>query len=678
MERNGNGSEWRGMARGGLIVLLLVGAATCSSNLGEPQSVVHSPFERGITDDDFRSAGGCPDCSIAARSNVALPLTGKTFAQVKLVSASESRLAALDEHGNVVDPRALLAAEGAAKLARQGKLRDDAYARSLTSSSELVRVSIWADVRDEHAPRNQILANSTLRASHQAQTANRLRSATSKVTRWLDARGFRIYDLGIETPLITADVPASALTALGHLDGVALVHVMQPEVLAGFTWFDTVKGPAAHAIVSSVAGGLAYCNGEGWQPDDYTYLSPFQIFDSGALANSHTTWTSELVSATASTRMAPGASHHVASWSGSNKYNAWSWCYGLGIHNLNRSAGVGTGPMGPQADDMAQDYYVYHWPYPLITLAGGNCATSSGALIACNNSNNVRNVYVGNRGYNALVVGASDGNVTTQTSDDFLAVFSQYSNPITTNGDHELPNLVAPGDENTGYSGNNISSASTGNRGTSASAPIVLGTVLLMKTQDSSFDYWPEMTRATIMTASTRPVDGARTVRVDGGDKKHGAGLLNAAVAVELADPSYHSWGTNNPGMAAGRDSQCVDFSTDFPSGKFGPYNIATSINGRLRVVAAWDATAQGCDTTNGSGCTGVNIDGDLDLYVMRWTGSSWVPACWSTSYDSSWELCDLAVNAGETYKVELVKSSTNSTGTCLGIAWNNYNPSAE
>jgi hypothetical protein len=684
----GEGEVIRGqetMRAGTFAALVAVGVVSCSNQPTETTSI-EAPLVAGITDDAFRTAADCPDCAVLTRSTVNLPLTGKVFTQVKLAStkAQAAHAAALDGDGKKVDPRALLAAEGAAKIARQGKLRDDAYARSLTSSEELVPIAIWADFRDRHLPRELMIANSTLRITYQADAASRLQAATSKITRWLDARGFRTYDRGIDSPLITADVPASALAALGRLDGVAIVHLKQPEVLASFNWYDAVKGPAAHAVVGAV-GGLPFCNGEGWQPDDYTYTpAPAgQIFDSTAITSPHTRWTSELIAATTSIRMAPGASLYMASWhpTTGSMYDAWSWCYGLGIHNMNRSAGIGFGPLAPQADDMAQDYYAYHWPWPTITLAAGNCANAQGFVIACDYDTNVRNVFVGNRSYNTLIVGASDGKDTSQTNDDALGTFSQYLNPNTTNGDHELPNLVAPGDEINGF-GINVSSATHATRGTSASAPITLGTVLLMKTRDSGFNYWPEMVRATVMTASTHPVfqGTGRTVRLgDPVDHRHGAGLLNAAVAVSLADPNYYVSGPNNPGTSQGRTARWYDFSTDFPNSVSEPYNIVAWNGGRLRVVAAWDATAQGCEYADGSGCTGDTLDGDLDLRVSRWTLSGWTTACISTSYDSAWEICDVAVvEAGDIYKAELIKYTTTASGTYVGIAWNNYSVSAE
>lgn len=306
--------------------LVLTGIASCGPR-AERESSVQSPLVSGITDDTLRAAAACPDCAVIARSTVTLPLTGKTFTDLKLVSATGAlpHAAAVDIDGKVVDSRALIAAEGAAKITRQGKLRDDAYSRSSGSSSELVPIEIWADFGDQHAPREQILSNSTLRAANRAQTASRLHATTSKVTAWLDARGCRTYDRGLESPVITADVPASALAALGRLDGVAIVHLRYPDRLAGFAWFDTVRGPAAQATVSSAAG-LAFCNGEGGQPSVYTYLNvaPWQIFDATAQSTVHAKWTTELVSATTSFRMAPDALPYIAGWiaTPSDRYTA--------------------------------------------------------------------------------------------------------------------------------------------------------------------------------------------------------------------------------------------------------------------------------------------------------------------------------------------------------------------
>src|SRR5262245_51576677 len=108
------------MRLGGLAALLALGIASCSDVSRETASA-QAPLVVGLTDDAFRGAAGCPDCTVIARSTVTLPLTGKVFTEVKLASASMqvAPTAALDGQGNAVDPPALLAAEGTAKMARQ-------------------------------------------------------------------------------------------------------------------------------------------------------------------------------------------------------------------------------------------------------------------------------------------------------------------------------------------------------------------------------------------------------------------------------------------------------------------------------------------------------------------------------------------------------------------------------
>jgi hypothetical protein len=314
---------------------------------------------------------------------------------------------------------------------------------------------------------------------------------------------------------------------------------------------------------------------------------------------------------------------------------------------------------------MAQDYYALHWPYPITALAAGNCGDN------CTTDCSTVSHVVANKSYNALIVGGSDDHTTDATSDDTMAVFSPYGNPTTTHGDFELPNLVAPAI--------GIDSASITNFcGTSGATPQVLGTALLMKARDTSFADWPEMTRASILATAVAGVDNAtRTTRLGGGvgDIKQGAGLLNSNRAVILADPANHR-APNSTGAEEGRNAQYYSFSTDFTSNVSNDaYYINVSHTGRLRAAMAWDGTPSGCSTVDGSGCAGEVLDGDLDLHLDQWTGSSWTNVCSSTTYDSSWETCDIAVTNGDAYRIQFVKYATPAAGTYIGVAWYTYDP---
>jgi hypothetical protein len=306
------------------------------------------------------------------------------------------------------------------------------------------------------------------------------------------------------------------------------------------------------------------------------------------------------------------------------------------------------------------DYVATNSPYPIITASSMNCGQCSGADT------------VQNRGYNVLVVGGSNDNGTPTTSDDVIYSDSSWRNWSTPHGDFELPNMVAP-------SVCVDSSSSSCGSGTSAAAPITLGAALLAIAENSTYATWPEMMRASVMATATHSVNGGRTTYLGAGigDLKQGAGLLNSYWLVQLAASGYEH-GPNQSASPWGHHAQYYNFTTDFQAGggalSKDAYNIGIVGTGRLRVVMAWDSTATGCSLPN-SNCTADTLDGDLDLQIYSSSGGL---RCWSASYDSSWEICDLPVNAGETYSARFRRFATNATGTYVGIAWTNYNPSGE
>jgi hypothetical protein len=94
----------------------------------------------------------------------------------------------------------------------------------------------------------------------------------------------------------------------------------------------------------------------------------------------------------------------------------------------------------------------------------------------------------------------------------------------------------------------------------------------------------------------------------------------------------------------------------------------------RLRVVIAWDSTASNCNWPT-SDCTSDTLDADLDLEVRDQNGTL---VGLSDTWDSSWELCDIATTPGSTYAAYVRQWSTNASYTYLGVAWSAYSDSAE
>ncbi len=628
------------------------------------------------SDDALRAASGCSGCSVLVRSNsVALPLTGRSYVEAKLASSDQSLVASVaydGATGSVVDPTSLRHAESVARYARQGRLDDELYADSQASSPGTVPVWLWTEVTENPPPRAQLIADSTARHAYEAQRRAGLQAAASPVVAWLDSHGYTTYDRGLDTPEITADVPATALAEMGRLKGLAQAGYRHLTQHTANYWYDTVHTTSAHSIMGN-ASGTSFCNIDGVNVSSATYLNIYQTFNLLTAPYWHVTWTSELIAGTGTYAMAPSSTFFLADLNGSASppntlAQVLNWCEGVAGENYSTGF-VSSPPGGLTASDMDFDYMAKNWPYPIITASAGN-------------NNSPGDDTVSNRGYNFLVVGGDDDQSTSATSNDIMASFSSWRNPVTTHGDFELPNLVAPGV--------NVSSNSQTASGTSASAPITLGAALLALNADSYLTSWPEIIRAVVMATATHPIDpgpnpgsAVRTTSLPpaAGDIKQGAGLLNADALLLLAQPAFDI-GPGSAYMPQGYWGNSYNFSTDFnasgQSNDIFNISIPSGYSGnRLRVVMAWDSTASGgCPVSSPPvDCTADTIDADLDLWV---TNTSTGASVGSVTWDSSWEMVDLPVNPGDHFTVRFQRNATNATSTFIGTAWYTYNTANE
>jgi hypothetical protein len=609
---------------------------------------------------------------------ITLPLTNRTYVEAKVRDSVQRRTSkvAVDSSGTVVDSSALLAAERAAADVERGKLTAELYGLS-QSQGGTVPVWIWADVRETPPSKERLLTDKAFKDGYNSARLANVQAQTAKLTSWLDARGYPVYERGLRTPLVLADVPASALTDLGRVDGAAVIGYRRPENLTSAYWTQNIKVPAALAVVSSAAG-QSFCNTEPDYPYYGGYLSAPTYYSSVPAHGTHMEWTTELIS-TASAyaqndTVAPGATTFVGDWDSSTAPASWIWCFSQNANAINSSSeGDGYTAGGLQWRDMTWDYLAKNDPYPFMTTTSGNCQYSNGNPAACTSSG--AEYVVANRGYNYMIVGGAYED-SASTATDTIYSMSAYAN-WSPHGDYELPHVVAPADS--------VNSAGQTWSGTSASAPIVLGAALLARQQGSEYLYWwPEAMRSTILASSTHPVDttGRTTMLGGGADLKHGAGLLNTYALVQLASSANDSY-AGNTATANGRYAQTYYFGTDFNA--YGvakvPVNIQASTTGRLRVVLTFDSTSTGCTSGDNYGdCQADTLDADLDLYVYYSNGSSyWGPAGYSATQDGSWELVDIPVTAGSQYMAYIEYVGTPAQAeTYASVSWYNYTTDSE
>lgn len=476
---------------------------------------------------------------------------------------------------------------------------------------------------------------------------------------------------------------------------MAGVGLRQPEEpLSSWNWHTAVRANAAKTA-GATAAGTAICVMEHSLPtipSTFTLHAQRTTYFDTVNGGGH----SQIVLGVI--RDAVGNTHTIANQAQVLLANAnldgttcgdWDWC--LSTHSapiVNRSKSQIT---SGGVNEWEMDYRVKIPPYPLIVAAAGNSVDPDPSTSFQYGWHQVKN-----RAYNTMIVGAAadeydtasidddymmDGNAHPPGGDPSSMFGSSWLNPSTAHGDFELPHLVAHGER--------ISVAGTGfeppggGSGTSFAAPQVAAVAALMHSRDSTFVVWPELLRASLLATSVKTVVGQPAFTnlsayygYSGGktDVRQGSGMLNANSAYDIAAPAnFRAPGT--AGAGKGRHSMILaltgsNWNSTTNRSTFS-WNIAIESGmTRLRVAIAWDGTGTG--TIGGSGST--TLDADLDLEIVN---SSNVVVCNSTTYDGSWEACDLEVSSGQTYTARLVKWSNNASSTFFGIAWYNYHPSS-
>lgn len=302
-----------------------------------------------------------------------------------------------------------------------------------------------------------------------------------------------------------------------------------------------------------------------------------------------------------------------------------------GARVLNLSWGSNTS-LVPGLNDRFYDDIVINSFRTVVKSAGneaGGCNSGTG------------NVTSPGLGYNTVAVGNFDDKGTVSWSGDAMSSCSSWKDPLSTNGDRELPHLAAPG---TNISTTTTASPWTGNAGsgTSFAAPVVTGTVALMIQRNAALASWPEAVRAILMATATHNIEGATRL-----SELDGAGGLNALQADRAAaNIASAKWG--------GKSYTCSAPATDEVT------TMSLTSGKRLRTVVSWDSDTAYSDYAN-------RPSADLDLRVVNSSGTI---VASSSSFDNTYEIVDFTVPATGTYKLQVVKYRCDLSPRWLGWSW--------
>lgn len=647
---------------------MILGTAACSAD-NSPATGHTSAALAGdaFVQERFLAAAGCTGCRVLTVARLNLPRTARIAASAKIRSDDGTmREVTLLGDGTPSDGPTLIAAERAATP----KI-DPALGAWVKAALPTDRRWIWVVVGlVQNLPRREdvVRAGGAIVNRDDALTASG--KARQPLVDWASARGLQLGEGG--GPIVRVLASAKDVTDLAAMAAIVRVgtdeYPGRSESLPWSStseWGSTIHVPGATRVVRGF--GAKVCIKEDVRPDDYTHLSVVATANPTGPTGSHARASAGLVrnndvSAWPWVSVAPEASVYVANWLGySGSGGVDAWCASNGTTTLGYSYSVLGGAAGGLAGtDMQHDWLAKNSPYMLVVASAGAVDTSI-----------ANGYFVRNRGYNGLVVGGVDDRNTQATWDDLAAPSSAWGNPTTVHSDYELPHLAAPS--------NGALAAGATVSGTSAAAAMTAGVAALLDATDSSLQYWPEAKRAIILATAVRRADqGLITSLPLPVDGKIGAGVLDAAGAAALANPKWaaDAYGATTV-AAAGRLARTVTFASDIGTDGYltARWKAKATTNGRLRVVLTFDSTAA-CSGAGGT-CTADVPDVDMDLHIVKKTDGSWTPAgafvCSSSTYDSTWELCDIPVLAGEEYLILVRKYSSAAPATYVGVAWNSY-----
>jgi len=460
-----------------------------------------------------------------------------------------------------------------------------------------------------------------------------------------------------------------------------------PQYIANTTWVYTVNGPPCYTHVCLKPTGLyqtvciisrylpleqdlqylpsvgEYYTGTGSTRTDFPAAACSMINNSFPVSpNPFPPY--DTVDAERIHGVAPGASCYFANWEGTQNQNIGEPVYNGCVANGYRIWNYG---LTTEYQDGFFDYWVKHYPYPLITLPSGDAPY-------CDTDGSDYNP----RSYNTMTVNQANDMNTYDHSDDTLDGSPLWPNwegcwlnlehdPEWAPGfatDRERPLISAPniGD----YVGNWYALEDY-----SLPAPIVAGVAAQIHQMNTALQIWPEAVRAILMTTAVTDLDGdffdPDNSQID---EKDGAGEVYAVTATYLAGSDNYMSPENTPsvqGLAYGSLNFGNECTTNASVCANHKYFIQGEDNAMTRVTLVWEATAACTSGNDEETCTNDHKDVDLDIYVYdENTGL----VAYSMSYDNNVEMVTFNSQAGHTYRVEIWRYDAPENSTWFGLAW--------
>ena len=579
------------------------------------------------------------------------PLTRKTLPSVKLRDRQSGEVhQVLLDRGRRANYEDLDAGEAAAFAARYGRLDPTLHdhIEGLRDGDE-VRVSLWLnepayEKPPRHAPHSEPDDAEIERAarSNDAARAAFLAPVTGPVVTRLTDLG-AVAEADPYVPWISTILTVAELRRVAEWPEVQRIYLDQPAKALLDKARPSIRAELVHNL--GFTGGtvenkifIAQIESEGGRVASHPNLSSIDRDNTYVCAtpSEHATRVAGVIKSGDATRRGIAPTSILRSAGSCNGWNseltnrstaAADW----GARALNLSWGVDD-TLAPGVLEKFYDGMVVN-RYRTIVVAAGNeaspCLPKTG------------DVLNPGLGYNMITVGAFNDQNTSTWADDTMYECSSYIDPLSTYGDREKPEVVAPG----------VNIITTGvalqfaqDHGTSFAAPMVTGAAALLMQGDGSLKEWPAGLRAIMIASAFNNITGFERL-----SDRDGAGGIDVKRAFDAARS------VNNSGWDGVDGYDCADQAVITRS-------VNLKANRRARVALAWDNDPAWSSYSS-------RPSADFDLEVLAPGGT---PVATSDSNDNSYEIVDFTPSIDGTYTLRFTRYRCNYPPWVVAWAWSN------